>query len=87
MALLTFKVSKSMDKQQELRKIAKSAILAYLGGVGMVLFAFTISVYHGKGWKPLLVLLPLYIIVFGGIIYQVIKDIRALRQVEPQKRE
>lgn len=78
---------KSMDKQLELRKIVKSAIIAYLGGIGMVLFPLAISIYHGKDWKVLLILLPLYIIVFGGITYQMIKDIRALKQEKLQDPE
>jgi hypothetical protein len=49
----------------------------------MVVFALAISLSHGAGLKPLLILLPLFVIVFGGITYQLIKGIRALKRKDP----
>lgn len=74
-----------MSEQTEFRKLIKRAITAYAGGVGMVVFALAISVSHGAGAKPLLILLPLFVIVFGGITYQLIKEIRALKRKDPKQ--
>jgi hypothetical protein len=72
-----------MTEQTEFRRLIKRAITAYSGGVGMVVFALAISLSHGAGLKPLLILLPLFVIVFGGITYQLIKGIRALKRKDP----
>src|SRR5271154_2270433 len=38
----------------------------------LVLFSLAISMAHGAGWSPLLVAMPLFLTVFGGITYQLI---------------
>jgi uncharacterized membrane protein YoaK (UPF0700 family) len=76
-----------MNEQRERRKLAKQAIVAYAGGTGMVVFAAAISIAHGKGLKPLLILLPLFLFVFGGITYQLIKEMRAPKRANPRDPE
>lgn len=71
-----------MNKPTESKKITKRAITAYTGAIGMVAFASAISIGHGAGFKPLLILLPLFLFVFGGITYQFFKELRALKQNE-----
>nr|WP_083245617.1 hypothetical protein [Paraburkholderia nodosa] len=60
------------------RRLYKRAVVAYSGGVGMALFVLAISIHHGAGWRPALAGIPLYLTVFGGITYQLIKELRAL---------
>lgn len=69
----------SEDADLAHKRIYKRAVVAYSGGVGMVLFALAISILRGAGWKPVLVLIPLYIVVFGGITYQLVKELHALK--------
>ncbi|HEF5786153.1 hypothetical protein KGP65_05085 [Burkholderia multivorans] len=75
-----------MTEKTEFRRLIKRAITAYSGGIGMVVFALVISLSHGAGLKPLLILLPLFAIVFGGITYQLIKELRALKREKPENR-
>jgi hypothetical protein len=49
--------------------------VAYLGAAGIVALALIISIMHGAGWMPALAGTPLYVIVFGGITYQLTKEI------------
>jgi hypothetical protein len=60
--------------------LIKRAIIAYTGAVAMVAFAAIVAVSRGAGLKPLLILLPLFVLVFGGITYQLIKDVRAMKR-------
>jgi len=66
--------------QVQLRNIIKRALLAYLGGLGIIGVVLAISIGHGAGWRPALAGLPLYVTVFVGITYQLIKEIRALNR-------
>ncbi|QCP55085.1 hypothetical protein FAZ95_38770 [Trinickia violacea] len=70
-----------------MKKLIKRAITAYAVGIGMVVFAAAISLSHGAGLKPLLILLPLFLFVFGGITYQLIKELRALNREKPRDPE
>nr|WP_081053149.1 hypothetical protein [Burkholderia territorii] len=60
------------------RRLYKRAVVAYSGAIGIVLVALAISIRHGAGWRPALAGMPLYVTVFGGITYQLIKELRAL---------
>ncbi|MFL9880578.1 hypothetical protein PQR63_19435 [Herbaspirillum rhizosphaerae] len=74
-----------MDKNTRFRKLIKRAVIAYSGGVAMVLFYLGVSVSYGKGFEPLLIPLPLFIIVFGGITYQLLKELKALKREAQQE--
>lgn len=69
-----------MGDRKEENRLVKRAVIAYTGAVGMVVFAAAIAISRGVGLKPLLILLPLFLLVFGGITYQLIKEVRALKR-------
>ncbi|WP_126282382.1 hypothetical protein [Burkholderia stagnalis] len=74
-------------QSQALRKLLKRAMIAYSGAVGIVAVAVVISLTHGAGWRPALAGMPLYVTVFGGITYQLIKEWRALKREHPRDPE
>jgi hypothetical protein len=51
------------------KALIKRAVFAYSGAIGLVVFALFISLRHGAGAKPLVILLPLFVIAFGGVTY------------------
>ena len=53
----------------------------------MVAVALVISVSHGAGWRPVLAGMPLYVILFGGVTYQLIKELRALKNAERERQD
>jgi fatty acid desaturase len=53
---------------------------AYLSLAAMIAFILTVSLANGAGWRVLLVGLPLFLVFFVGITYQLIKEIRALKR-------
>jgi len=70
----------SNDQSQALKRLIWRALIAYSGALGIVALAVVISVVHGSGWKPALAGMPLYVTIFGGITYQLIKEWRALKR-------
>ena len=72
--------SVSTEYEQQLKKLILRALVAYAGAIGVVAVALAISVSHGSGWKPTLAGMPLYVILFGGVTYQLIKEFRALKK-------
>ncbi|EUC17704.1 UNVERIFIED_ORG: hypothetical protein BDU10_7519 [Burkholderia sp. CF145] len=60
------------------KALIKRAVFAYSGAIGLVVFALFISLRHGAGAKPLVILLPLFVIAFGGVTYQLVKELRTL---------
>ncbi|WP_455313768.1 hypothetical protein [Caballeronia sp. KNU42] len=75
-----------MNKQgRALKKIIKRAIVAYSAAVGIIALALVISIKHGSGWKPALAGMPLYVTLFVGITYQLIKELRALKREEQEE--
>jgi len=56
---------------------------AYLSLLAVIGFFAGISLAKGAGWKPLLIPLPLFIILFIGITYQLIKELRSTKRKEP----
>lgn len=58
---------------------------AYLSLAAMIVFVLTVSLAKGAGWKIILVGMPLFLVIFGGITYQLIKEIRALRREDSQE--
>jgi hypothetical protein len=73
-------MTRSKNAQAKLRALMKRALTAYSGALGIVGFALAISVAHGAGLKPLLILMPLFVILFGGVTYQLIKELRELKK-------
>ena len=69
-----------MNMELKRRSPVKRALIAYSGAVGIVVFALAISVSRGAGVKPLLVLSPLFVILFGGITYQLLKELRDIKR-------
>ncbi|MBJ9941783.1 hypothetical protein I7819_18075 [Burkholderia multivorans] len=78
----------SYDTQtQARRKLLKRAVIAYSGAVGIVAVAVVISLTNGAGWRAALAGMPLYVTVFGGVTYQLIKEWRALKREHLRDRE
>lgn len=57
-------------------------VKAYSSLAAVIVFFLGISMLKGAGWKPLLIPLPLFLILFVGITYQLIKESRAARRKE-----
>ncbi|OLL27986.1 hypothetical protein BTH42_29795 [Burkholderia sp. SRS-W-2-2016] len=72
----------STEYEKQLKKLILRALIAYAGAIGVVAVALAISVAHGSGWRPALAGVPLYVILFGGVTYQLIKEFRAMKQEE-----
>jgi hypothetical protein len=69
------------------QSITRRYLRAYLSLLGIISTFVGVSLIKGAGWKPALAGLPLYLIVFGGITYQLIKELRALKQEKSQDQE
>lgn len=67
-------------RNAESRKISARYVKAYLSLLAMVCFFAAISFIKWAGWKPLLIPLPLFVLLFIGISYQLIKELRALKR-------
>lgn len=70
---------------QQSRKLIRRALIAYTGAIGVVAVALVISTSHGAGWKPAMAGMPLYVILFGGVTYQLIKEFRTLKRKERER--
>lgn len=68
------------QKQALLRRYTK----AYLSLAGIIGAFAAVSLAKGAGWKPALAGMPLYVTVFVGITYQLVKELRALRRQGPK---
>jgi hypothetical protein len=62
------------------RKIVFRYVKAYLSVTAVIGFFLGISLMKEAGWKPLLIPLPLFIILFGGVTYQLIQELRELKK-------
>ena len=62
------------------KEIINRFLKAYLSLAAMIVFVLTVSLAKGAGWKVLLVGLPVFLVFFVGITYQLIKEIRALKR-------
>lgn len=63
-------------KNIETKKIYYRYVKAYLSLLAMILFFAAFSLIRGGGWKPLLIPMPLFVLIFAGITYQFARDIR-----------
>lgn len=68
--------------RDEKRLIAKRFLKAYLSLGATMGFTLAVSVMNGSDWKILLVGMPLFLIFFCGISYQLAKEIRALKRCQ-----
>jgi hypothetical protein len=66
--------------RNERRQIIRRFTKAYLSLGAMMGFAVAVSIAKGSDWKILLAGMPLFLIFFCGISYQLIKEIGALRR-------
>ena len=64
------------ERQALYRRFGK----AYLSLFAIIGVFVVVSMVQGAGWRPALAGMPLYVTVFGGITYQLIKEIRALKR-------
>ncbi|WXK22468.1 hypothetical protein IHE33_02950 [Mycetohabitans endofungorum] len=48
------------------------------------LMVLMVSLAKGAGWKPLVPGLPIYLTLLGGAIYQLVKELRAMRREEQE---
>jgi len=71
------------DKQEA--SMVRRYIKAYLSLIGIIGAFAGVSVAQGAGWRPALAGMPLYVIVFAGITYQLIKEIVKLRKQERER--
>lgn len=69
-----------------MKKLIMRALIAYTGAIGVVAVALILSVSHRAGWKPALAGVPLYVILFGGITYQLVREVETLRKKEREPR-
>lgn len=70
----------STEYAQQSKKLILRALTAYVGAIGVVAVALVISVSRCSGWRPALAGMPLYVILFGGVTYQLIKEFRKLKK-------
>ena len=66
--------------RDEKRQIEKRFLKAYLSLGAMMGFTVAVSIAKRSDWKILLVGIPLFLIFFCGISYQLAKEIRALKR-------
>jgi hypothetical protein len=69
-----------MIKNKPTRSMGRRYATAYLSLIGIIAAFVVVSVAQGAGWKPALAGMPLYIVVFLGITYQLIREIVKLRK-------
>ncbi len=67
----------------ETRRVVMRFMKAYLSLVAMVVFVLVVSVVNGSDWKVILVGMPLFLMFFVGITYQLVKEVRSLKQKNP----
>jgi hypothetical protein len=65
--------------------IVRRYVKAYLSLIGIIAAFVGISMAQGAGWRPALAGMPLYVILFAGITYQLIKEIVTLRKRERER--
>ncbi|WP_244130499.1 hypothetical protein [Burkholderia latens] len=63
-----------------MNRIAACYVKAYLSLAAVISFFSAISLVQGAGWKPLLIPLPLFILLFIGITYQFVKRRREIKR-------
>ncbi|WP_217589077.1 hypothetical protein [Burkholderia sp. GbtcB21] len=63
-----------------INKITIRYIKAYISLAAVISFFVAISLAKGAGWRPLLIPLPLFILLFIGITYQFLKERRAINR-------
>lgn len=73
--------------EDEKRRIAMRFLKAYLSLGAMIVFTVLVSIARGSGWKVLLVGMPLFLIFFCGISYQLFKEVRNMKRQRPADRE
>ncbi len=60
------------DKTRIVRRYTK----AYLSAIGVAGAFVLVSEMNGAGWRPALAGMPLYVTLFLGITYQLVKEVR-----------
>jgi hypothetical protein len=60
------------------KAIVRRAAVAYTGCLLIAMLALLLSLKHGAGWRPLISLVPLLIILFGGVTYQFEKEFKKI---------
>lgn len=73
--------------QDETRRIAIRFLKAYLSLGAMMVLVVIVSIAKGSDWKILLVGMPLFLIFFSGITYQLVKELRAFRHQSSAKKK
>lgn len=62
------------------RLLVKRFAKAYLSLMAMMCFVLAVAISKGSDWKALLVGAPLFVTLFIGISYQLLKEVRELKQ-------
>lgn len=65
------------------RSLVRRYVKAYVSLLGIIAAFAGVSLAKGAGWKPALAGMPLYVTVFAGITYQLLKELRALKRERP----
>jgi membrane protein implicated in regulation of membrane protease activity len=73
-----------MKNKQE-ASMVRRYFKAYLSLIGIIAAFVGVSVAQGAGWRPALAGMPVYVIVFAGITYQLIKEIVKLKKQERER--
>lgn len=69
-------------KTKQRTLLVRRYIRAYLSLIGIIAAFVGVSMAQGAGWRPALAGMPLYVILFAGITYQLVKEILALKKLE-----
>jgi hypothetical protein len=66
------------------RLLYQRFLLGFSCLLAIPLMVVMVSLAKGAGWKPLVPGLPIYLTLFGGAIYQFVKELRALKREEQE---
>lgn len=64
------------------RTIYKKFSIGYMCLLCLPLMFLVVSLAKGAGWKPIIGGLPVYVTIFVGITYQLIKELRSVSREE-----
>ncbi|MFP6562459.1 hypothetical protein WJ542_29780 [Paraburkholderia sp. B3] len=73
-----------MNSEQRTKIIRRYAI-AYFSLLGIFGAFAIVSIAQGAGWRPAMAGMPLYVILFGGITFQLVRELLALRSRDNYK--
>ncbi|RLK28520.1 hypothetical protein C7417_5719 [Cupriavidus plantarum] len=70
------------DISKKRNAVYKKFASGYISLLCLPIMFFVVSLMKGAGWKPIIGGLPVYVTVFVGITYQLIKELRSISREE-----